>query len=392
MLIEFFDKLRQYKVPVTLRELLDLHEAMKGRLIFADQESFYFLSRTILVKDVKFYDRFDQAYADYFEGLSHINWSEFEKEIPKEWLENALKRKLSEEQKMNAKEAKDLESLLEELRKRMEEQKKKHQGGSKWIGTGGTSPFGSYGYNPAGIRVGGDSVHKRAVKVWEKRQFRNLDDNVELGTRNIKVALKRLREFARKGAADELDLDDTIRSTAKNAGYLDIKMIPERHNAVKVLLFFDIGGSMDPFVHQCEELFSAARTEFKHLEFFYFHNCIYEHVWRDNLRRRSEVESTLDVIHKYGRDYKVIIVGDAAMSPYEIQSPGGSVEHWNEEPGGVWLQRVKEQWDKVVWLNPANKHEWDFVQSTSWIRNFFDQHMYPLTLEGLEQSMRYLSS
>ena len=391
MLIDFFNTLKNHKVPVTVRELLDLIALLKERVAFADKEAFYFLSRTALVKDVKYYDRFDRAFSAYFEGLSEIGWEELGKEIPQEWLDDALKRALSEEQKENAPHMKDLDELMEELRKRMEEQKERHQGGSKWIGTGGTSPFGAFGYNPSGIRIGGESKHKRAAKIWEKRQFRNLDDTLELGTRNIKVALKRLRQFARQGAAEELDLDDTIRSTAKNAGYLDIKMVPERHNAVKVLLFFDVGGSMDPFIQQCEELFSAARTEFKHLEFFYFHNCIYEHLWRDNHRRTSQTESTLDVIHKYGRDYKVIIVGDAAMSPYEIQSPGGSVEHWNQEPGGVWLERVKLQWDRIVWLNPVNPQDWEYVQTTAWIRRFFENHMYPLTLEGLDNAMRYLS-
>ena len=284
-----------------------------------------------------------------------------------------------------------LEALLDTLKERLEEQKERHSGGNKWIGTGGTSPFGHSGYNPEGIRVGGESKNKRAVKVWEKRQFRNLDDSVELGTRNIKVALRKLRQFARTGAAEELDLDDTIHSTANNAGLLDIKMVPERHNAAKVLLFLDVGGSMDPYIRMCEELFSAARTEFKHLEYFYFHNCVYEHVWKDNSRRFAEKISTLDVLHTYGPDYRVIFIGDASMSPYEIVDRFGSVEHMNDEPGQVWLQRIKETWEKVIWLNPSQQRYWNYTHSISMIQQIMEDQMYPLTLDGIEQGIKYLS-
>ena len=332
MLINFFQGLRDAGIPVTTRELLDLFEGLKQHLVFADSETFYYFSRTCLVKDEKYFDRFDRAFSAHFKELETLD-AVIEAIIPDDWLRNEFLKSLSDEDKAKIESLGGLEKLIEEFKKRLEEQKERHEGGNKWIGTGGTSPFGQQGYNPEGVRVGPNGGQKKALKVWDRRDFKNLDDDVQLGTRNIKMALRRLRKFARQGAADELDLDDTIRSTARNAGLLDIKLVPERHNAVKVLIFFDVGGSMDPHIRTCEELFSAARTEFKHLEYFYFHNFIYESVWRNNIRRHNERTSLLDVMHKYSHDYKVIFVGDAAMSPYEIVSPGGSVEHWNEESG-----------------------------------------------------------
>lgn len=390
MLIDLFYHLRKSGVPVTIKELLILLEALQHRLAFCSADEFYLLSRTCLIKDEKYYDRFDQAFGAYFKGLEQIE--DFaEALIPEHWLEANFLRQLSDEDKAQIEAMGGLEALLDTLKKRLEEQKERHAGGNKWVGTGGTSPFGHSGYNPEGIRIGGESKNRSAVKVWEKRQFRNLDDSVELGTRNIKVALRKLRKFARTGAADELDLDDTIRSTANNAGYLDIKMVPERHNAVKVLLFLDVGGSMDPYIRVCEELFSAARSEFKHLEYFYFHNCVYEHVWKDNNRRYTEKLSTLDIMHTYGSDYRVIFIGDASMSPYEIAERFGSVEHMNEESGQVWLQRITQNWDKVIWLNPTKKRYWGYTHSISMIHQLMDDKMYPLTLEGVEQGIKYLS-
>lgn len=391
MLIRFFETLREHKVPVTLRELLDLHEGLSAHLAFADMEDFYHLSRAVLVKDEKYYDRFDRAFDSHFKGLDAVDPNWFNKAIPEEWLRKELEKTLSPEEFAKLQGLGSLEKILDEFRKRLEEQRKRHQGGNKMIGTGGTSPFGGYGENPEGVRVTGPSRNKKAVKVWEKREYRNLDDSVELGTRNIKLALRRLRKFARTGKAEELDLDNTISSTAKNAGLLDIRLRQEKENRVKVLLFFDVGGSMDPYVKVCEELFSAARTEFKHMEYFYFHNFIYEYVWKDNRRRWDEKVSVWDVLHKYGNDYKVIFVGDAAMSPYEVNSVGGSVEHWNEEPGAVWMQRIMDTWNKVVWLNPEPKRSWDMTTTNTWIRQLVNHKMYPLTIEGLEEAMRYLS-
>ena len=391
MLIGFFENLRRYRVPVTLRELLDLFDAMQAHVAFGSIEDFYLLSRAVMVKDEKFYDRFDQAFANYFEGLENLEPDWLNKVIPDEWLRKELEKNLSPEEFEKLKGLGSLEKIMDELRKRLEEQEKRHQGGNKWVGTGGTSPFGGYGANPEGVRMVGPSRNKRAVKVWEKREFRNLDDSVELGTRNIKLALRRLRKFARIGREEELDMDDTIRSTARNAGLLDIKMRPQKENRVKVLIFFDVGGSMDPYIKLCEELFSAARLEFKHMEYFYFHNFIYEYVWKDNRRRWDEKISTWDVLHKYGSDYKVIFVGDAAMSPYEVNSVGGSVEHWNEEPGAVWFQRVMETYEKVAWLNPEPERAWQMTTSTQWIKQLSEHKMYPLTIEGLEKAMRYLS-
>jgi len=390
MLVDFFYTLRKAQVPVTIKELLTLLEALENHLAFGNWDDFYLLARTCLVKDEKYFDRFDLAFGHYFKGLADLP-DPLENMVPENWLESDFIRNLSEEEKAEIERLGGLDKLMETLAKRFEEQKKRHAGGSKWIGTGGTSPFGHSGYNPEGVRIGGESKHKRAVKVWEKRQFRDLDDSVELGTRNIKVALRKLRKFARTGAAEELDLDDTIKSTANNAGLLDLKMVPERHNAAKVLLFFDVGGSMDPYIKQCEQLFSAARTEFKHLEYFYFHNCLYERVWKDNSRRWNEHISTFDLLHTYGRDYRVIFIGDASMAPYEVSERFGSVEHRNEESGAVWLNRITETWDKVIWLNPSHPRYWDYTASTQMIKNLLDNKMYPLTLEGMEEGIRYLS-
>lgn len=390
MLVSFFFTLKESGVPVSIRELLDLISALKARLVFANVDDFYHLARICLVKDEKYYDRFDLAFGRYFRDLETLD-DVIEAMIPDDWLRTEFLKQLTDEEKARIESLGGLDKLIEEFKKRLEEQKERHEGGNKWIGTGGTSPFGHSGYHPEGIRVGGESKNKKAVKVWEKRDFKNLDDSVELGTRNIKIALRRLRKFARTGAADELDMDDTIKSTARNAGLLDIKMVPERHNAVKVLLFFDVGGSMDPYVRTCEELFSAARTEFKHLEYYYFHNYLYESVWKNNIRRHAERISTLDIMHKYSADYKVIFVGDASMSPYEILQPGGSVEHWNDEAGEVWVKRIKETYDKVAWLNPVPQDEWGWTQSIELAHRQMEGHMYPLTLKGLEEAMAYLA-
>ena len=390
MLINFFQGLRDAGIPVTTRELLDLLEGLKQHLVFADSETFYYFSRTCLVKDEKYFDRFDRAFSAHFKELETLD-AVIEAIIHDDWLRNEFLKSLSDEDKAKIESLGGLEKLIEEFKKRLEEQKERHEGGNKWIGTGGTSPFGQQGYNPEGVRVGPNGGQKKALKVWDRRDFKNLDDDVQLGTRNIKMALRRLRKFARQGAADELDLDDTIRSTARNAGLLDIKLVPERHNAVKVLIFFDVGGSMDPHIRTCEELFSAARTEFKHLEYFYFHNFIYESVWRNNIRRHNERTSLLDVMHKYSHDYKVIFVGDAAMSPYEIVSPGGSVEHWNEESGEVWMRRLRQTYEKMIWINPTPQAEWEYTQSTAMTHQLVEGHMYPLTLKGLEEGMSYLS-
>ncbi len=390
MLISFFLTLKKAGVPVSIRELLDLISALRARLVFANVEDFYHLARICMVKDEKYYDRFDLAFGRYFRDLETLD-DVIEALIPDDWLRTEFLKQLTDEEKAKIESLGGLDKLIEEFKKRLEEQKERHEGGNKWIGTGGTSPFGHSGYHPEGVRVGGESKNKKAVKVWEKRDFKNLDDSVEIGTRNIKVALRRLRKFARTGAADELDLDDTIGSTARNAGLLDIKMVPEKHNAVKVLLFFDVGGSMDPFIRTCEELFSAARSEFKHLQYYYFHNYIYESVWDNNIRRHNERISTLDIMHKYSSDYKVIFVGDASMSPYEILQPGGSVEHWNDEAGEVWMERIKSTYEKVAWLNPVPQDEWGWTQSTDLTYRQLEGHMYPLTLAGLEKAMAYLA-
>ena len=364
-------------------------EAIQAGLAGHSMEDFYFLARTSLVKDEAHFDRFDQAFGEYFKGVEAIPGLEVD--LPAEWLKAMMQKHLSPEEKAKL-EKLGWDKLMDEFKKRLQEQKGRHQGGSKWVGTGGTSPFGNNGYHPEGIRVGGESGGNRtAVKVWDQREYRNLDDTVELGTRNIKVALRRLRRFARLGAPDELDLDGTIAATARNAGYLDLMMRPERHNAVKVLIFFDVGGSMDDHVKVCEELFSACRAEFKHMEYFYFHNCLYEGVWKDNKRRWSERTNTWDILHKYGHDYKVIFVGDAAMSPYEITHPGGSVEHFNEESGTTWLQRMAHVYPATVWINPVPEKQWSYSQSTKMIREIMGGSMYPLTLEGLDDAMRELT-
>ncbi len=390
MLIEFFLKLRQGGVPVSIKEFLVLIAALEKQLAFGSVEEFYHLARTCLVKDEKFFDRYDLVFAAYFKGVAGIDAATAV--IPEDWLRKLVEKNLSDEEKKLIESLGGWDKLMETLKKRLEEQKGRHQGGSKWIGTGGTSPFGAYGYNPEGIRIGQhESRNRRAVKVWDQREFKNLDDSVELGTRNIKVALRKLRKFARTGAPEELDMEDTIRSTAKNAGWLDLKMVPERHNAVKVLIFFDIGGSMDDHVRVCEQLFSAVRTEFKHLEYFYFHNFLYERVWKDNRRRATEKMATWDVLHTYPHDYKVIFVGDATMSPYEITYPGGSVEHSNEEPGALWLQRALSVYSQAIWLNPQPEAVWNYHESIAITRELMGGRMFPLTLDGLERGMRLLS-
>lgn len=391
MLIDFFLEVRRVGVPASLREFLDLLEALEKHLAFADTQEFYYLARLCLVKDERHFDKFDRAFQVYFQGIEDLD-ELLETLIPDEWLRKEFEKHLSADEKAKIDSLGGLEALIKTFQERLKEQKERHAGGNKWIGTGGTSPFGAYGYNPEGYRIGQDGGRQgRAVKVWEKREFRDLDDSVTLGVRNIKLALRRLRQFAREGAADQLDLDDTIRSTARNAGYLDLKMVPERHNAAKVLIFFDVGGSMDPHVQVCEELFSAARLEFKHMEYFYFHNFIYESVWQHNLRRMNETIDTRDILHTYGPDYKVIFVGDATMAPYEITHPGGSIEHWNEEAGATWFQRITEHFDKVVWLNPLPEAFWNPGGSLAITRQLVGDHMYPLTNEGLEAAMRELS-
>lgn len=390
MLVDFFLHLKSRQLPVSTKELLALLEALEARLVSGSLDDFYLLARTLLVKDEALYDRFDRAFGEYFKGIEALPG--FDAMVPEEWLELAARKHLSEADRARLQKL-GYEKVLEQLKERLAEQKERHAGGSKWIGTAGTSPFGHGGYNPEGVRIGGDSVGNRtAIKVWDQREFRNLDDSLDLGVRNIKVALRRLRRFARKGAATELDLDGTIAGTARNGGWLDLQLRPERHNAIKVLLFLDVGGSMDDHIQACEELFSAARSEFKHLEHFYFHNCVYEGVWKDNRRRHGERLSTWDVIPTYGPDYKLIFVGDASMSPYEVARPGGSVEHWNEEAGAVWLQRLVDTWPRAAWLNPLAENYWGYTPSIGMIRQVIgNDRMFPLTLDGLERAMRSLS-
>jgi len=394
MFLPFFLQLKAAKIPVTLREYLTLLEAVEAGLVTHDVEGFYYLSRSALVKDERNLDRFDKVFAEFFKGVEAVSGQPDGvdvRELPEEWLRNLAEKHLTEEEKKLVESLGGWDKLMETLRERLRTQEKRHQGGSKMIGTAGTSPFGAQGYNPEGVRIGQEeSRHRRAVKVWDRREFRNLDDSVELGTRNIKVALKRLRRWVREGAAEELDLPGTIRATAEH-GYIDVKTRPERRNAIKVLLFLDIGGSMDDHVRIAEELFSAAKSELKHLEHFYFHNCVYEGVWKDNRRRRDAQIPTLDVLRTYGPDYKVIFVGDAAMSPWEIVQPGGSVEHWNPEPGEVWLARVLAQWKNCVWLNPVAEQAWRYTQSTQMIHKLMGGRMYPLTLGGLDAAMKELS-
>ena len=389
MFLSLFNTLKSTGVPCTLRELLDLNSALDKNLVFADMTGFYYLSRAILVKDEKHYDKFDRAFDIYFKGIESID-DVLEMLIPEDWLKAEFEKFLTEEELAKIGTLGGLEKLLEEFKKRMEEQKDRHEGGNKWVGTGGTSPFGNNGQHPEGIRVGGEGKQRKAVKVWEAREFKNLDDNVELGTRNIKVALRRLRKMIRESAEEEFDLDGTIESTAKKAGLLDIKYQPEKRNAVKVLALFDVGGSMDPHVKICEELFSACKTEFKNLEYFYFHNFIYETVWKDNRRRQNERMYTEDLIHKYPSDYKIIFIGDATMAPYEITNPGGSIEHWNEEAGALWVKRLVDVYEKVIWLNPVPQEHWEYSASVELTRSLIEDNMFPLTLRGLEESMAYL--
>jgi len=394
MLLRFFDQLRTHNVPVSMREFLTFLEGLSAGLVTYDVEAFYFFARAVMVKDERNLDKFDRAFAATFEGLEALDMGAVLEAVnlPADWLEKMAEKHLSAEEKAQIEALGGFDKLMETLKERLKEQKGRHQGGNKWIGTAGTSPFGAYGYNPEGVRIGqSESRHQRAVKVWDKREFKNLDDSVELGTRNIKVALKRLRNWARDGAAEELDLDGTIRATAEN-GYLDVKTRPERRNAVKVLLFLDVGGSMDPHIRVVEELFSAARAEFKHLEYYYFHNCLYEGVWRDNRRRWNEVTPTWEVLRTYGPDYKCIFVGDASMSPYEIAYAGGANEHWNEEAGQVWLNRAREQWPQHLWINPVPEHNWSYTQSIDMIRTVFEDRMVPMTLEGITSGMKSLTA
>ncbi|NOD95850.1 VWA domain-containing protein [Ruegeria sp. HKCCD6228] len=393
MFLPFFENLRKAGIPVSLREYLTFLEGMKKGLATYDVEAFYYLARVSMVKDERNIDKFDRAFAASFEGLYEISFDQVLEavDIPGDWLAKMAEKHLSDEEKVEIEALGGFDKLMDTLRERLKEQQGRHQGGNKWIGTAGTSPFGAYGYNPEGVRIGQkESRHQRAVKVWDKREFRNLDDTVELGTRNIKVALKRLRRWAREGAAEELDLDGTIRATAEH-GYLDVKTRPERHNAVKVLLFLDVGGSMDPHIKVVEELFSAARSEFKHLEYYYFHNCLYEGVWRDNRRRWDQQTPTHEVLRTYGPDYKCIFVGDASMSPYEIAYPGGANEHWNAEAGQVWLHRARDQWASNLWINPVPEKYWEYTHSIGMIQEIFEGHMVPMTLAGLEQGMKALT-
>jgi uncharacterized protein with von Willebrand factor type A (vWA) domain len=393
MLIDFFYTLRAAKLPVSVNEYLTLLEALKAQVVGPGSDAcslndFYFLSRLILVKDEKHYDKFDRAFGAYFKGVERL--TDFTKEVPLDWLEKILQKELTPEQKA-AIEKMGWDELMETLKKRLEEQKERHEGGNKWIGTGGTSPFGNGGYNPQGIRIGGKGGNRSAVKVWDQRSYQDYDDTQELGTRNIKVALRRLRRFAREGSAEELDLDGTIHKTAANAGYLDILMRPERHNNVKVLLLMDVGGTMDDHIARVEEMFSAAKAEFKHLEFYYFHNCVYDFMWRNNKRRFAEKFATVDILRKYNKDYKLIFIGDATMSPYEIVQPGGSVEYNNEEAGAEWLQRLTHAFPKYAWINPEPQGVWQYRQSVSIIQQLMSNRMYPMTLKGLEEAMRMLS-
>ena len=389
MFFNFLDELRAAGIPASMKEHLVLLEALDRDVIARRPEDFYYLARATFVKDEGLLDRFDQVFSKVFKGLE-TSYGTDQAELPLDWLKAVAEKYLTPEEMEKIKSLGSWEEIMETLKKRLEEQKARHQGGNKWIGTGGTSPYGNGGYNPEGVRIGGESRHKRAIKVWDKREFSNLDNKRELGTRNIKVALRRLRRFAREGAAQELDIEGTIDGTARQ-GWLDIHMRPERHNAVKLLLFLDVGGSMDPYIRLCEELFSAATSEFKNMEFFYFHNCLYEGVWKDNRRRFSERIPTWDILHKYGHDYKVVLVGDASMSPYEISYPGGSVEHFNEEAGAAWLQRLTNTYPAAAWLNPVPEEHWGHTQSIRLMKDLMLGRMYPLTLKGLDDAMRELS-
>lgn len=390
MLVEFFEKLRKARIPVSVTEYLAMLEGLQRHVAGCSAEEFYYLSRVTLVKDEKYFDRFDTVFSAHFKGLDEW-FDRLFSDIPEEWLAKQAELLLRDEEKTKIKTLGGWEALMKTLRDRLQEQTDRHQGGSKWIGTAGTSPYGAYGFNPEGVRIGQDrSRNRRAVKVWDRREYRNLDDNVSLGTRNLKLALRPLRRFARQGALEELDLSDTIRATARNGGLLDIKMIPERRNAVKVLLFLDVGGSMDMHVRSCEELFSAARSEFKHLEYFYFHNFLYDFVWKDNRRRREQQITLMEIINTYGRDHKVIVVGDASMSPYEITMPGGGIEFWNEEAGAVWASRLLAVYPYAVWLNPVPESSWPYTQSIQMIQALMKDRMFPLTLKGLEDGINTL--
>ncbi len=390
MLIKFFFMLREGGLKPSITELLTLLQALRSGVAGHSIDDFYYLARAALVKDESKFDRFDRVFAAHFEGIEDL-LKDLTDEVPEEWLRRQAELMLTEEERAQIEALGGFEELMEALRQRLEEQDERHEGGSKWIGTAGTSPFGAYGFNPEGVRIGQHgSRHRRGTKVWDKREYRNLDDTVELGTRNIKIALRKLRKFAREGAADQLDLDDTIDKTARNAGLLDIRMVPERHNAVKVLLCLDVGGSMDDHVKVCEEMFSAARSEFKHLEYFYFHNFIYESLWKDNRRRHAERIPLGEITHKYGPDYKLVLVGDATMSPYEIVYAGGSVEHWNDEPGAVWIKRLLNAYPKAVWLNPEPEARWDYTPSVKLTRELMDDRMFPLTISGLDDAIRKL--
>ena len=392
MLLNFFDTLRAQNVPCTLRELIDLHAALNSGLARFDMDEFYLLARTVLVKDEKHYDKFDNAFGIYFDGIEQAA-DLLQMIVPEDWIEKNFKRDFSEEELAEIESLGGFEELMKKFKEIWAEQKERHEGGKKWIGTNGTSPFGNGGMNNAGMRIGGDDNDDKGqgAKRWDQRMYRNLDDDVELGTRNIKMALRRLRKFAREGADEELDMANTISYTAQNAGMLDIIMRPERRNAAKVLVFFDVGGSMDPYVKVCEELFSAARTEFKHLEYFYFHNFIYESCWKDNRRRTNERMPTIDLLHKFQQDYRVLFVGDATMAPYEITNPGGSIEHWNDEPGMVWLQRIADTFPKLAWLNPVPQDHWEYSVSVQMTKELVEQRMFPMTLAGLEDCMTELT-
>ena len=390
MLVNFFFELRQGGVPVTVTEFLTLLEALRERVAWVSAQDFYYLARLCLVKDERHYDRFDRVFAEFFQGAEKL-FQQLVAEVPEEWLKALGERILSEEEKLEIQSLGGWDKLMETLRERLREQQERHEGGNKWIGTGGTSPFGANGYNPEGIRIGQQgSRNRRAVKVWDQREYRNFDDSVELGTRNLKMALRKLRKFAREGSPDLLDLDGTIDATARNAGLLDLKLVAERRNAVKVLLFLDVGGSMDDHVRICEELFSAARSEFKHLVHYYFHNFIYESLWQDNRRRSSALTSTAQVLRTYSRDYRVIFVGDATMSPYEIVQPGGSVDHWNKEAGSVWMRRVCEAFPRLVWLNPEPEDRWEYTSSVRIVRELIGERMFPVTLSGLDRAIAEL--
>ena len=394
MFVRLFYILRKYGVPVSTRELIDLNQAVAQGLVFADQEEFYQLVKTIMVKDERFFDKYDRAMKDYFNGIQSFDLDDLlnqVKKLPKDWFDlELLEKHLSPEQREALKKAGSLEELMKMLEERLREQHKKHQGGNRMIGTGGTSPFGAFGDHPEGVRIGGPGRKRSAVKVWEQRNYQNLDDEQILGTRHMQLALRRLRKFARQGAAEELDIQGTIRETAKQ-GILDVQLVPERRNRIKVLMLFDIGGSMDAHIAQCEQLFSAAKSEFKTLDYFYFHNCLYDYVWKDNKRRSTSRMSTWDLLNTYGRDYRVIVVGDASMAPYEIRSVGGSVEYMNEEPGELWLKRLHQHFEKTAWLNPEEKNYWQYTQSIGLIEQIFEKHMYPMTLKGIEDMTKYLA-